>query len=470
MMKLPEDFLFGGATAAYQAEGATQEDGKGKVPWDDYLKKEGRFSPDPACDFYHQYPKDLELSEKFGINAIRVSIAWSRIFPEGYGRIEPRGVEFYHKLFKECRKHGVEPFVTLHHFDSPSTISEQGDWLNEKNIQRFVEYAKFCFEEYQDEVKYWITINEPTSMSSQQYVTGTFPPGEKNNFNKCFQAEHNMNLAHARVVNMFKKNGYKGEIGVVHALQTVYPNSESEEDKHAAALQDTLDIRCYLDGTLNGNYSKETMSLMNEILDSNHQAHIKIKDEEIKELTKAADQMDFLGVNYYFSKFIKAYHGTSEIKHNGTGKKGSSVSRLQGIGEQVNRTDIPMTDWDWPIYPKGMYDMLMRIKKEYPKNSKIYITENGLGYKDHFIDADTPVDDQPRIDYLHDHLVSVAKAIQAGVNIKGYFVWSLQDMFSWTNGYSKRYGLFYVDFKTQKRYPKKSAYWYQKLSETKELK
>jgi 6-phospho-beta-galactosidase len=468
-MNLPDDFIFGGATAAYQCEGSTNVDNKGRTMWDGYLEKQGRFSPNPACDFYNQYPKDLELSKKFGVNAIRVSIAWSRIFPDGSGKIEPKGVKFYHNMFQECHKQGVEPFVTLHHFDSPEKIYKTGDWLNLDNIQHFVDFAKFCFREYSDEVKYWITINEPTSLATQQYVYGTFPPCETYNFTKCFQAEHNMNLAHARVVNEFKKMNVSGQIGVVHALQTVYPNSDSAKDKHAADLQDDLEIAMFLDGTLEGRYSDKSLRLMHEILDANNQTDVKITPEDMKELKKAADQLDFVGVNYYSSKFIKFYDGESEVYHNGTGDKGSSVNRIKGVGEQVNRPDLPSTDWDWIIYPQCLYDMLTRIHDNYPKVKDIYITENGLGYKDRFIDKNAPVDDQPRIDYIKQHLDEVAKAIAAGVNVKGYFVWSLQDMFSWTNGYTKRYGLFYVDFKTQKRYPKKSACWFKKVSQTKDL-
>lgn len=466
MVSLPKGFVLGAATAAYQVEGATKEDGKGRVMWDDFLEKQGRFSPDPAADFYHQYPVDLELCKKFGVKAIRVSIAWSRIFPEGFGRIEKRGVAFYHRLFQECKKQGVEPFVTLHHFDSPEAIYKSGDWLNSENIQHFVDYAKFCFKEYQDEVHYWITINEPTSLSFQQYVGGTFPPAEKYNFTKCFQAEHDLMLAHARVVNLFKQEKIPGEIGIVHALNTMYPATDSPADQHAMELQDNLENGMYLDGTLAGKYSPKSIKWMNEVLDANNQAHIELPKSQLEELQEAAKQLDFVGVNYYFCKFIQYADGPSEVIHNGTGKKGSSVSQLHGIGREVRKAEIPTTDWDWIIYPKGMYDMLTRINDNYPLVKKMYVTENGLGYKDKFVDEQTPVDDQPRIDYVEAHLEMIEKAIEHGANVQGYFIWSLQDQFSWTNGYSKRYGLFYVDFKTQKRYPKKSAYWYKEVSDS----
>lgn len=469
-MKFPTDFYFGGATAAFQTEGAVKEGNKGEVLWEPYLKKQGRFDPEPACDFFHRYPEDLKLSADFGLNSIRISIAWTRIFPTGSGKPEQAGIAYYHQMFAECRKNGIEPFVTLHHFDTPETLHQTGDWLNEENITKFVDYAKFCFQEF-SEINYWITINEPTSMAVQQYTTGTFPPGEKYNFHKTFQAEHNLNLAHARVVNAFRELNINGQIGVVHALQTVYPfDPTNKGDQHAAKLQDVLDNRLFLDGTLGGKYSQETLDLMNEILAANQQEQIKITASEIEELKKAADQLDFVGVNYYFSKYMKEYHGISETIHNGTGKKGSSISRLQGVGESGVPDGIEMTDWDWPINPQGLYDQLDRIHTNYPKVQDIYITENGLGLKEERPAAGEILDDQKRIDYIRLHLQEVLRAINNGINVKGYFVWSLQDMFSWTNGYSKRYGLFFVDFETQERLPKKSAYWFKELTASHELK
>ncbi|WCG34606.1 6-phospho-beta-galactosidase [Companilactobacillus farciminis] len=471
MLKLPKDFLMGGASAAYQVEGATKEDGKGKVLWDDYLEKQGRFSPDPAADFYHRYDEDLALSEKYGVQTIRVSIAWSRIFPEGTGRIEPRGVEYYHKLFASCAKHHIIPFVTLHHFDTPLTLHDKGDWLSQEMLDAFVDYAKFCFKEF-PEVKYWITINEPTSMAIQQTVSGTFPPGTKGRFDLAFQAEHNQMVASARIINAYKEMNLGGQIGIVHALQTVYPYSDSPEDKHAADLMDAFEDRLYLDGTLAGKYNPETLSLVKEILDANNQPMFKSTDEEMAQLDKAAHQIDFVGVNNYFSKWIRAYKGESEMVHNGTGAKGTSVSRLHGIGEEKKPDGIETTDWDWSIYPKGMHDILMRIHNEYPLVPAIYVTENGIGLKESLPEgatSDTIIDDPKRIDYLKKYISAIAEAINEGANVKGYFIWSLQDQFSWTNGYSKRYGLFFVDFPTQKRYVKKSALWFKKLSETHEI-
>ncbi|PCL26624.1 6-phospho-beta-galactosidase [Lacticaseibacillus rhamnosus] len=466
--QLPKDFVIGGATAAYQVEGATKEDGKGRVLWDDFLEKQGRFSPDPAADFYHRYDEDLALAEAYGHQVIRLSIAWSRIFSDGAGAVESRGVAFYHRLFAACAKHHLIPFVTLHHFDTPERLHEIGDWLSQEMLEDFVEYARFCFEEF-PEIKHWITINEPTSMAVQQYTSGTFPPAETGHFDKTFQAEHNQIVAHARIVNLYKSMGLDGEIGIVHALQTPYPYSDSSEDQHAADLQDALENRLYLDGTLAGDYAPKTLALIKEILAANQQPMFKYTDEEMAAIKKAAHQLDFVGVNNYFSKWLRAYHGKSETIHNGDGSKGSSVARLHGIGEEKKPAGIETTDWDWSIYPRGMYDMLMRIHQDYPLVPAIYVTENGIGLKESLpaeVTPNTVIADPKRIDYLKKYLSAIADAIQAGANAKGYFVWSLQDQFSWTNGYSKRYGLFFVDFPTQKRYVKQSAEWLKQVSQT----
>ncbi|MFB0917291.1 MAG: family 1 glycosylhydrolase, partial [Collinsella sp.] len=226
--QFPEDFVFGGATAAYQVEGETRTHGKGKVAWDDFLEAQGRFSPDPASDFYNQYPVDLELCEEFGINGIRLSIAWSRIFPNGTGEINPEGVQFYHDLFAECHKHHVEPFVTLHHFDTPLALFEKGDFLNRETIDAFVDFATFCFKEYADQVTYWFTFNEIWADASNTYIEGTFPGGVKAHLAEAFQCEHNMMLAHAKAVLAFHNGGFKGKIGVIQSLEFKYPLNEND--------------------------------------------------------------------------------------------------------------------------------------------------------------------------------------------------------------------------------------------------
>lgn len=466
-MTLPKGFIYGGATAAYQAEGESRTHGKGKVAWDDYLEQQGRFRADPASDFYHQYPKDLALCTMFGINGIRISIAWSRIFPKGEGKINEEGVQFYHQLFQECRRRGVEPFVTLHHFDTPDALHKQGDFLQQHTIDCFVAYAKFCFREYEKEVTYWITFNELWPVACNQYITGTFPPCIKFDYEKAVQSMYNMMVAHASALIVYKEAGYKGKIGIIHSLETKYPyDKASTADQHAAKLEDALSNRFLLDLSYHGDCSEETDALLRSILDANH-ASFHHTQEETKLLKKASRDLDFMGINYYQSFFVRAYNGENNIHHNGTGDKGTSVFRLKGIGEHMMMEGIERTDWDWQIYPQGLYDMMMRIAQDYPMYKELYITENGMGYKDEFQDG--IIMDAPRIDYIAKHLQAIEKACNEGVCVKGYFVWSLMDVYSWSNGYNKRYGLFYVDYDNQKRYPKQSAYWFKHVAKTGEI-
>ncbi|MCB5954562.1 6-phospho-beta-galactosidase [Enterococcus sp. CWB-B31] len=466
MQKFPKQFIFGAATAAYQAEGATQTGGKGKTYWDDYLKEQGTFNPNTASDFYHKYEEDLKQAHAFGINGIRISIAWTRIFPEGTGKISQSGVDYYHKLIDACLENGVEPFVTLHHFDTPYPLYKQGDWLAQEMLDAFVAFAEFCFEEYGGKVSYWITINEPWSVVAGQYIIGHFPPNIQYDIPKAVQSMHNMMVAHARIVKTFKENKYAGEIGIVHILESKYPITDTPENRDAAEREHILANRFLLDATFMGRYSADVMCVIQDILEQNN-GKLETRPEEFELLAYAAEKIDFLGINYYASHFLKAYEGESQIHHNGTGEKGSSIFALKGIGERVNNVEIPTTDWDWPIYPQGLLDMLLNVKETYPNYKKIYVTENGMGDKDILVNG--TVQDVGRIDYVRQHLEAILDAVERGVNVQGYFIWSLMDVFSWTNGYNKRYGLFYVDFETQQRYPKKSAYWYKEIADKKEL-
>lgn len=271
-------------------------------------------------------------------------------------------------------------------------------------------------------------------------------------------------VSHARAVKLYKGKGYTGEIGVVHALPTKYPlDPKNPADVRAAELEDIIHNKFILDATYLGHYSDETMEGVNHILLVNG-GSLDLREEDFAVLEAAKDLNDFLGINYYMSDWMEAFDGETKIIHNGKGEKGSSKYQIKGVGRRVAPDYVPRTDWDWIIYPQGLYDQIMRVKKDYPNYKKIYITENGLGYKDEFVD--NTVYDDVRIDYVKQHLEVLSDAIADGANVKGYFIWSLMDVFSWSNGYEKRYGLFYVDFDTQERYPKKSAHWYKKLAET----
>ncbi|MCC5910230.1 MAG: 6-phospho-beta-galactosidase [Clostridiaceae bacterium] len=467
MKHFDDKFVFGAATAAFQAEGATKEDGRGPCYWDEYLSRpESRFTGDVASDFYHKYKEDLSLAKEYGLNGIRISIAWSRVIPDGSGEINPKGIEFYNNLIDECIKNGVEPYVTLHHFDTPLPLYKNGDWLDRDNIDHFVRFAKVCFENFGDRVKKWVSINEPWSVVAGQYIIGHFPPNIKYDIPKAVQAMHNMMVAHAKVVELYKSMNLDGEVGVIHILESKYPITEEKLDEKAAYLEDTIANTFMLDACLSGEYSEDTLATIKDIVKKND-GELVIYEGDMKVIKSAAEKNDFLGVNYYASHFLAHHDGDSGIHHNGTGEKGSSVFALKGIGQRVTNPDVPTTDWDWPIYPQGLYDMLVRVKHNYPNYKKIYVTENGMGYKDDFQDG--KIDDTARIDYIKQHMEAILKAIQDGVDVQGYFLWSLMDVLSWTNGYNKRYGLFYIDFDTQKRYVKKSAHWMKQVAETKTL-
>ncbi|MBP2057587.1 6-phospho-beta-galactosidase [Lactobacillus colini] len=445
---LPKNFIWGAATAAYQVEGATQEDGKGINMWDEYLSKNPLYNPNPASDFYHRYSEDISLASKYGLNAIRLSISWVRIFPNFDNKVNRQGVQYYHNLFKCCLENNVTPYVTLHHFDSPQKMIETGDWLNRENIDKFVEYAKFCFREF-SEVSHWFTINELMSLASGQYITGAFPPNHKNNLSEAIQAEHNMILAHSKVVLAFHRICKKGRIGCILALKPGFPNDKnSEADKEATKNYEVYNNVFLLDGILLGKYRTNTLKRMQNILSINH-AKIKIETDDLEIMQKAAPLNGMFGMNYYRSEFIKSQEG-----------------QIKGIGSFANRNDISKTAWGWNIYPKGLYVMLKRISKNYPRLPPILITENGIGLDEKQSKNDGIIDDDERITFLDQHLYQLLKARSEGVNVIGYFIWSLEDQFSWVNGYGKRYGLFFVDFESQKRFIKKSALWCQKLSAT----
>ncbi|WDH75308.1 6-phospho-beta-galactosidase [Exiguobacterium marinum] len=467
MRQFPKEFIFGAATAAYQAEGAVNEGGRGPCYWDEFLhRSESRFNGDVASDFYHQYPVDLKLSNEYGLNGIRISIAWSRVIPNGTGEVNEEGLAFYDRLIDECLANGVEPVVTLHHFDTPLSLFHQGDWLNRDNIDHFVRFAEVCFKRFGDRVKKWVSINEPWSVVAGQYIIGHFPPNIRYDVAKAIQAMHHMMIAHAKVVDTYKRMELDGEVGIIHILESKYPITESEEDREAAYVEDVLANQFMLDACLKGTYTTETLAVIERLM-TLQQTTLVIEEGDMEWLELASSQNDFLGVNYYASHFLAAYEGESGIHHNGTGEKGTSVFGLKGIGKRVSNPDVPTTDWDWPIYPAGLTDMLVRVHRQYPNYKAMYVTENGMGYKDDLIDGS--IDDTPRIDYIAQHLNAILDAIEQGVTVRGYFLWSLMDVLSWTNGFNKRYGLFYVDFETQERLPKKSARWMREVANRRQV-
>lgn len=468
--KFKKDFIFGAATAAYQVEGSINIDGKGPCIWDPwYHRPESTFNADVACDFYNLYPLDLAMGKSIGMNGIRISIAWSRIFPKNNQEINELGLQFYDHLIDECIKLKIEPMVTLHHFDSPLWVVEQGDFLSKQTIIDFEKYAKVCFQRFGNKVKKWATFNEPYVYNSDKYIYGESPPNEVGQLGKSIQAMHNMMVAHAKVVCEYKKQNYKGKIGIVHVLQPKYPfNKKNQNDILAAHRATILYSQFMLDSNYLGGYSKETITTIN-LLMKLYNAVLDINEQEKNYFKLAKNKTDFLGINYYNPTWFKHYDGETIISHNSTGEKGTSKFLLKGLGDAQTPANIKVTEWDWPIYPKGLLDIMIWVKQKYSNYKEIYITENGIGYKEK-LDNENKVFDDYRIEYQKNHLSYCLKAIyDFQINIKGYYVWSWQDMLSWTNGFNKRYGLFFVDFDNQKRYFKLSAFWYKLVIENKSL-
>jgi beta-glucosidase len=436
LIKFPKDFVWGVATSSYQIEGAVNEDGRTPSIWDTFSKTEGKtyqgHTGDVACDHYHRYKEDVEIMKEIGVKAYRFSIAWPRIFPEE-GKYNSKGIDFYKRLVDELLKKDIMPVVTIYHWDLPQWAYEKGGgWLNRDSVKWFAEYATKLYEELGDVIPLWITHNEPWCASILSYGIGEHAPGHKD-YREALIAAHHILLSHGEAVKAFREMNIKGsKVGITLNLTPVYPASEKEEDKLAAQYADGFSNRWFLDPIFKGNYPQDMMELYSKIIGE----FDFIKEGDLETISVP---IDFLGVNYYTRSIVK-YDEESMLK----------AENVPGPGKR--------TEMGWEISPESLYDLLKRLDREYTKLS-IYITENGAAFKDE-VTEDGRVHDDERIEYIKEHLKAAAKFIEEGGNLKGYFVWSLMDNFEWAHGYSKRFGIVYVDYKTQKRILKDSALWY----------
>lgn len=457
---LPRDFVLGATISAYQTEGAVDAAGRIPCAWDRwYARPDSTFDAREASGFYTSYREDIARCRAFNIRALGISLAWTRIIRDEQGTVNEEGVQFYQDVIQCCRENGIEPYVALYHFDTPLFLFDRGEWLAPETAEQFLHYAQVCFERFGGMVRYWITMKDPVSLVMNEYVAGQFPPAEHFAAGKAVLALHRMLTAHSRAVVRYKELGLPGKIGIVHRAESVYPLAGSPGSERAASLDDTLTNRFLLDGVLAGGYSAETMAGIRAILSHEPESFDPAPDD-LAALKKAAGQLDFLGVNYYASHFCEAWR-------DGAAQPADAGSyALKGISRRLGRADVPTTDWGWSIFPHGLYDMLLRIHEEYP-HRPIYVTENGLGLHESLPasgpDGQRMIEDDDRIDYLRQHLSAVLDAMEEGVDVRGFFVWSMLDAMSWTGGYDKRYGLFYVD-ESGRRYPKKSAFWFRDLS------
>lgn len=437
-LRFPPDFLWGTATSAYQIEGAWNEDGKGLSIWDTFTHHPGNIwqnqNGDIACDHYHRWREDIELMKTMGLKAYRFSIAWSRILPEGTGRVNSKGLDFYQRLVDGLLQAGIEPFVTLYHWDLPQALQDRGGWPNRETAEAFVDYADQVSRAIGDRVKYWITFNEPFIVAWLGHLVGEHAPGHKSQAEMLHTAHHLL-VAHGWSVPVIRRNSPQANVGITLDLVPMTPASSRFADRYAAWLQDGYRNRWLLDPLVARGYPLDVIGFFNYPMD-----FVRSGDLEI-----IATPIDFIGLNYYSRQIIRARNSAKE-----------------------DYTPIPLppapdaevTEMGWEVHPQGLFDWLTRLTYEY-RFPEIYITENGAAYPDSL--AENVIEDTLRIHYLREHFVQAWRAIQAGVPLKGYFVWSLMDNFEWAHGYTKRFGLIYVDFESQKRIMKRSAHWYRQV-------
>lgn len=437
-MRFPDGFLWGTATSAYQIEGAVAEDGRGPSIWDTFSHTPGKtyqgHTGDVAADHYHRWRQDVDLMRELGLRAYRFSVSWPRVFPEGIGALNPKGLDFYERLVEALLTEGIEPVLTLFHWDLPQTLQDRGGWPNRDTARYFADYAAAVADRLGDRVRYWITHNEPFVAAAVGHLTGEHAPGLQDPV-AALRAAHHLLLSHGLAVEALRARlPATARLGITLNLSPVHPATDSEQDRLAALRYDGVLNRMVLDPLLLGRYPEDILAAFGPLFDA----------PQPNDLAKIAAPIDFLGVNYYSRSVVR--HDPQALL--------LEVSSIQPKGSEYSQM--------WEIYPTGMYELLTRIWSDYGKARpalRLLVTENGVPVAD-APDLDGRVRDYRRINYLRDHIVQVHRALSQGVPVDGYFVWSLLDNFEWAHGYRMRFGLVYVDFDTQERIIKDSGYWY----------
>jgi beta-glucosidase len=424
----PPTFAWGAAGAAYQIEGAATEDGRGESVWDRFCATAGKVrngdSGEVACDFYHRYREDIALMRELGLKAFRFSISWPRIVPDGDGRVNPAGLDFYDRVVDELLAAGIEPFVTLYHWDLPQALEDQGGWPRRETVDAFAGYVEPVVERLGDRVRHWITHNEPRVTAWLGYGWGMHAPGRASE-RDALAAAHHVLLSHGRAVEILRREAPSAEVGITLDLFPVYPASSAAPDVEAASRFDGFHNRWFLDPIFRGKYPGDMVEHFAESVPAVHDGDF--------ELIRAP--LDFLGVNYV----VAAANGN-------------------GGHEIVHHPESVYTDMGWEVSPQGLFDLLVSIERDYGPKA-VYVTENGAAFGD-VRTHDGTVEDPERREYLEEHVGAIERAVAAGVPVAGYFVWSFLDNFEWAYGYSKRFGIVYVDYPTLERIPKSSFYWY----------
>ncbi len=473
----PDNFIIGTATSSYQVEGAWNEDGKGKSIWDEYTHTPGKINNshtgDIACDHYHQYPYDIELMKKLGFKHYRFSISWTRILPTGRGEINQKGIDFYNNLINTLIENGIEPYVTLYHWDLPNDLyKEYGGWTNSKIIGDYVKYACICFSYFGDRVKTWLTFNEPWCVAALGYGTGEHAPGHSDSpGTEPYIVAHNILLSHALAVKSFRILNINGKIGIALNANWWEPVSTNSDDIQASKRALSFSLGWFADPIYFGDYPDAVKSTVGN--------RLPMFTEDQKKLLKGST--DFLGINHYTTLYCgvpSSQRFLTNIKSvlmmTPTGMEGLAVmwnvmTKEEHCYNDLNvmvfaKEGMPCTDMNWLIIPSGARKMLEYCQNTYKDPGGIYIFETGCAVREKCLDD--AVNDKARIDYLHEYIAEIHKAMMNGVNLKGIFIWSFLDNFEWNCGYDKKFGLVHVDYDTQKRTPKSSAYWFSKLCKT----
>jgi len=422
--RFPDGFVWGAATAAYQVEGAVDADGRGGSIWDTFCRVPGAIAGgdtgDVACDHYHRYAEDIGSLADLGLGAYRFSIAWPRVQPDGSGAINQKGLDHYRRVVDECLARNVVPYVTLYHWDLPQALQDKGGWPARDTAYRFSDYAAAVHDALGDVVKQWITLNEPKVSSHAGYGSGIHAPGIKDRSLRD-RAVHHLLLAHGLGLEVLRAGRHAAgqQVGITLDVSPVAPAGDSQADAEAAERVDVDSHKLFLDPVLRGTYP------------------IHLDAVQDGDLALISAPIDFLGINYYRRILVQA------------GPNGDQTVLPEGV---------PVTSVNWPVQPDGLREVLVGLKTAYPAVPPIYITENGAAYDD-VPSEDGSVDDPERVDYLRGHLAALQTAVAAGVDVRGYFVWTLLDNFEWAEGFAKRFGIVYVDYATQARTPKSSAGW-----------
>ncbi|MEV5970552.1 GH1 family beta-glucosidase [Streptomyces sp. NPDC051921] len=461
--RFPSGFLWGAATAAYQIEGAAAEDGRTPSIWDTFSHTPGKVfqghTGDVAVDHYHRFREDVRLMSELGLNAYRFSVSWSRVQPTGRGPAVQQGLDFYRRLVDELLAAGIEPALTLYHWDLPQELEDAGGWPERATAERFAAYAGLVAEALGDRVSRWTTLNEPWCSAFLGYGSGVHAPGRTDPV-AALRAAHHLNLGHGLAVQALRSTLPAGaKLAVSLNLHEVRPLTGSAEDREAARRIDTVGNGVWLGPMLEGRYPQELFADTAHLTDWDF---VRSGDE-----ATAGQPLDWLGINYYTPTVVsRVAEGGEKPQDDGHGN--SDFSPWPGADDVAfHQADGPRTAMGWPVDPSGLTDLLTRISTRYP-GLPLVVSENGAAYED-VVGADGSVHDPERAAYVHAHLEAVHRAVEEGAVVHGYFLWSLLDNFEWAYGYAKRFGAVHVDYETLRRTPKSSARWYARVARSGEL-